>query len=228
MTLTDDAMIPLAEQAAIDARLNDRARRLAEVPPPADASRAIEVLVCRLGVEEYALELRLLHGVYPATGLTPVPCTPPFVAGLLNLRGEILTVLDLAAAMGLTGFESSAKCSWRKRSEVRVGLLVDEVLGVRRIALDSLDRALAGVTPHAGLPRPGLSCSTSRLCWRTNGSERKGRVPMTGGIRAKLWAGFGAVLLLLAVVGGSAGATPSPRRRRSPTCMTTSSRKLKI
>jgi purine-binding chemotaxis protein CheW len=150
MTSTDGALIPLAEQAAIDAKLNERARRLAEIPPPADASRALEVLVCRLGVEEYAVELRLLHGVYPATGLTPVPCTPAFVAGLVNLRGEILTVLDLAVAMGLTGSEKR-EVLLAETQQVRVGLLVDEVLGVRRIALDSLDRALTGGDAARGI-----------------------------------------------------------------------------
>ncbi|HLZ28785.1 MAG TPA: chemotaxis protein CheW [Chloroflexota bacterium] len=221
MTATHDAMTTVAEQAAIDTRLNDRARRLAEVPPAADASRAIEVLVCRLGSEEYAIELRLLHGVYPAIGLTPVPCTPPFVAGLLNLRGEILTVLDLAAAIGLrltlsahppsgaaevhlrntlsaqppsgaaevhlrntlsapppsgaaevhlrntlsahpSSGAAEVHLTGAERSEqrdvilaetqlVRVGLLVDEVLGVRRIALDSLDRALTGGESTRGI-----------------------------------------------------------------------------
>jgi purine-binding chemotaxis protein CheW len=135
--------LPFAEQAAIDARLMDRARQLAELPRPADDTRTIEVLVCRLGIEEYAVELRLLHGVYAAIGLTPVPCTPPFVAGLLNLRGEILTVLDLAAALGLTGSDQR-EVLLAETQRVRVGLLVGEVLGVRRIALDSLDRALAG------------------------------------------------------------------------------------
>src|ERR1700730_6914674 len=129
--------IPVGEQAAIDARLSDRARQLAEVPHPADDSRTIEVLVCRLGVEEYAMELRLLHGVYPPVGLTPVPCTPPFVAGLLNLRGEILTVLDLAAALGLTD-SNQREVLLAETPRVRVGLLVDEVLGGRRIALATL------------------------------------------------------------------------------------------
>lgn len=147
---SDDATISFADQAAIDARLNERARGLAQVPPPADDGRSIEVLVCRLGVEEYALELRLLHGVYPAVGLTPVPCTPPFVAGLLNLRGEILTVLDLAAAMGLTGSDLR-EVLLAETPLVRVGLLVDEVLGVRRIALDALDRALAGSDSTRGI-----------------------------------------------------------------------------
>jgi purine-binding chemotaxis protein CheW len=144
------ASISSADQASIDARLSDRARRLAEVPPPADDGRAIEVLVCRLGDEEFAVELRLLHGVYPAVGLTPVPCTPAFVAGLLNLRGEILTVLDLAAALGLTASDQR-EVLLAETPRVRVGLLVGEVLGVRRIDLDSLDRALAGSDSVRGI-----------------------------------------------------------------------------
>jgi purine-binding chemotaxis protein CheW len=150
MTMPDSVSIPWGDQAAIDAKLTDRARQLAEIPPPADHSRAIEVLVCRLGVEEYAVELRLLRGVYPAIGLTPVPCTPPFVAGLLNLRGEILTVLDLGVAMGLAGSDQH-EVLLAETPRVRVGLLVGEVLGVRRIALDSLDRALAGSDSTRGI-----------------------------------------------------------------------------
>lgn len=74
--------IATAAQIAIDAKLADRARRLAEIPPPADDTRATEVMVCRLGLEEYAVELCLLRGVVPSIGLTPVPCTPPYVMWL--------------------------------------------------------------------------------------------------------------------------------------------------
>jgi len=150
---------PGTDQAAIDATLDDRARRLAFIPPNADAGRGIEVLVCRLGVEEYAVELRLLHGVYPAIGLTAVPCTQPVVAGLLNLRGEILTVLDLAVALGVAGSDRR-EVLLAETPRVRVGLLVDEVLGVRRIALDSLDRALAGSDSTRGIAGATLSVAS--------------------------------------------------------------------
>jgi purine-binding chemotaxis protein CheW len=143
ISLSDAATVSMAEQATIDAKLAEQARRLAEVPPAVDESRAIDVLVCAIGPEEYAVELRLLHGVVAATGLTPVPCTPPFVAGLLNLRGEILPVLDLSAALGLAD-STRHEVLVAQTQRVRVGLLVGEVQGVRRIALDSLDRALAG------------------------------------------------------------------------------------
>ena len=128
ISLSDVATVSPAEQAIIDAKLAEQARRLAQVPPAADDSRAIDVLVCAVGTEEYAVELRLLHGVVAATGLTPVPCTPPFVAGLLNLRGEILTVLDLSAALGLAD-STSPEVLVAQTQRVRVGLLVGEVAG---------------------------------------------------------------------------------------------------
>jgi len=142
-TLTGVALPPLDDQAAIDARLNDSARRLARVYPADDHGRAIEVLVCRLGAEEFALELRLLNGVFRANKLTLVPCTPAFVAGLLNLRGEIVTVLDLASVLGVIAVDRR-EVVLVETPRVRVGLLVDEALGVRWIGLDALERALAG------------------------------------------------------------------------------------
>lgn len=61
----------------------------------------------------------------------------------MNLRGEILTVLDLAAVLGLTSCAAS-QVLVAETQRTRVGLLLGEVLGVRRILLDSLDRGLAG------------------------------------------------------------------------------------
>jgi chemotaxis signal transduction protein len=54
-----------------------------------------------------------------------------------------LTVLDLAAALGQEGSDRR-EVLLVDTARARVGLLVDEVLGVRWIALDTLDRALAG------------------------------------------------------------------------------------
>jgi purine-binding chemotaxis protein CheW len=100
-----------------------------------------------LGTEQYAVESRLLRAVQPPKGLTAVPCTPPYVAGILNVRGDIVTVLDLGIALGLAGASREAERAGVllvELPQVRVGLLVDEVLGVRPLALDALDRAFSG------------------------------------------------------------------------------------
>jgi len=131
-----------------EAILRERARRLSVAAARTDSGATVQVLECRLGAEQYALEMRLLHGVQRAGGLTPVPGAPAFVTGLLNVRGEIVAVLDLAIALAL-GRSGPPRAEGRnvllvELSGVRVGLLVDEVVGVRTLALNRLERAPSG------------------------------------------------------------------------------------
>ena len=97
--------------------------------------------------ELYALELGSCIVVLAAQGLTGVPCTPPHIAGVLNVRGELLTVIDMAAALGLTANPStpaeSARVVLVEAPRARVGLLVEEVLDIRQLSLERLDRSLS-------------------------------------------------------------------------------------
>src|SRR5260370_25041693 len=77
-------------------RLCERARRWATAPAQARPGAEVDVLLCRLREEHYAIEARLLRVVHRGTGMTPVPCTPPHIAGMLTIRGEVVIVLDLA------------------------------------------------------------------------------------------------------------------------------------
>src|SRR5687768_2140813 len=61
--------------------------------PLAEAS--LEVLEFRLAQERYALETRYVREVYPLKDLTRLPCTPPFVLGIVNVRGRITPVIDI-------------------------------------------------------------------------------------------------------------------------------------
>lgn len=127
--------------------LRARARRLAERPADPAARAGTDVLCLRLGVEEYAVELKLLREVRLAKGLTPVPGTPPHVAGILNVRGEILTVIDLAVAVGLGGSgppSDSSPVILVDHAAGRIGLLVTAVAGVQTIDVAALERAPSG------------------------------------------------------------------------------------
>lgn len=76
--------------------LRDRAHLLARPPEQAaTADTQLEVLEFRLAQERYAVETRHVREVCPLKDLTPLPCTPPFVLGVVNVRGCILPVLDL-------------------------------------------------------------------------------------------------------------------------------------
>src|SRR5205823_3716520 len=101
-----------------------------------------EVLLFQLGAEQYAIELGLLQTVHPVKGIAEVPCAPSPIVGILNVRGEVVTVLDLVAAFGTGGRATSGVESRVLLVDAppggRVGLLVDEVLGVRRLPFAEL------------------------------------------------------------------------------------------
>jgi purine-binding chemotaxis protein CheW len=142
-----------------EAVLKRRAEQLAKLPISPDTGDEVEVLACRLGDERYAVETRCLRAVQWASGITPVPCTPSFVVGIVSVRGEIVTLLDLATMIGLPSSISgddahSYPVLLLGLPGVRAGLVADEVLGVERLKLAALRAApsgrefVRGVGPH--------------------------------------------------------------------------------
>ena len=76
--------------------LKARARVLAQKPAKEDQCEAhLEVVKFLLAHETYAFELAHILVVLPLKGLTPLPCTPPFVLGIINFRGKIISIIDL-------------------------------------------------------------------------------------------------------------------------------------
>jgi purine-binding chemotaxis protein CheW len=87
-----------AERDAIFAR---RAEALAAPISAGEPTDALPSLVFRLGGEQYAVPGWQVREVRPIGQLTPLPGTPPFVAGLVNVRGRVVTALDLRPVIGL-------------------------------------------------------------------------------------------------------------------------------
>jgi purine-binding chemotaxis protein CheW len=133
--------------ASAEAVLRRRAEQLARLPLSTDSDTdSVEVLACRLGSERYAVETRCLRAVQWVSGVTPVPCTPSFVVGIVSVRGEIVTLLDLAAMISVGSWNAvdPAPVLLLGLPGMRSGLVVDEVLGVEKLALDVLQPSLSG------------------------------------------------------------------------------------
>ena len=82
--------------------LEERARNLAREPEaPREERDSLRVLEFDLAYERYAIELSHIREVCPLRDITTIPCTPRFIRGMVNLRGQILTVIDLKAFFGL-------------------------------------------------------------------------------------------------------------------------------
>src|SRR5918997_3595908 len=65
----------------------------------------MQALVLPIGADRYALELIDVREVVPEPLLTPLPDAPPGVLGLVNVRGDVVPVLDTAALLGLGRLE---------------------------------------------------------------------------------------------------------------------------
>ena len=81
--------------------LERRARSLALEAAEEESPDRLSMLLFRIGAEWYAVYVRDVREIFQDYAVTPVPCTPPFILGVTNVRGEILSVTDPAQLMGL-------------------------------------------------------------------------------------------------------------------------------
>jgi purine-binding chemotaxis protein CheW len=81
----------------------------------------------RVAAERYALAAAHVPEVATMGEITRVPGAPPRILGVRNLRGEVLPVVDLATALGLTGAGLPTRIVVAEHGEVRAGLAVEAV-----------------------------------------------------------------------------------------------------
>ncbi|GBG13055.1 purine-binding chemotaxis protein CheW [Novimethylophilus kurashikiensis] len=110
--------------------LEQRARALAQPLTHQDETPAVLYLMFRLAFETFGIESRFVREVVPLKALTPLPCVPAFVAGLMNVRGQVLSVIDLRQYLGLPegGLSDLNKVIVLSHDEMEFGVLADAVL----------------------------------------------------------------------------------------------------
>ena len=112
-------------------------------------------MVFRIGLERYGLPLAVVREVVPPSVMSAVPRAPEAVRGIMNLRGRVVTVVDLASLLGIPGGAADGgKILILDRGRRDLGLLVSTVDGIH--ALDEVAAApgealpsVRGVAHHA-------------------------------------------------------------------------------
>jgi purine-binding chemotaxis protein CheW len=92
---------------------------------------AVQVRV-RVAGEHYALPVERVLEVAELGEIAPVPGSPPEVAGVRNLRGQVVPVIGMARLLGLAAGEPD-RLVVVASGELRAGLIVDEVLEVEEL-----------------------------------------------------------------------------------------------
>ena len=129
--------------------LAERARQLAR--RSTGDSRSADMLTVvefRMAHETYALGLNRIRVIHPLKTLTFIPGVPDFVKGVINLRGEIVSVVDLKIFFELPddGVTRLSQVIILSDDDMEFGILADEILGISEIPKSALQTSLATLT----------------------------------------------------------------------------------
>ncbi|WP_177420492.1 chemotaxis protein CheW [endosymbiont of Lamellibrachia barhami] len=103
----------------------------------------LQLVTFRLKDESYGINVMKVQEVLRVTEIAPVPGAPPFVLGIINLRGNVVTVIDTRSRFGLPSAEldDSSRIVIIESEKQVVGILVDAVAEVVELNADEVDAA---------------------------------------------------------------------------------------
>lgn len=122
-----------------------------DVPNPSEAQQpsgaprgegpSTHVLVLRLEGHEYALPVHRVIEVVRMVAITPLPEAPPWVDGVLSLRGRVVPVIDLRARLGIPRREPdlSTPIVMTAAKSGAFGLVADDLVEVLTLSPEGLD-----------------------------------------------------------------------------------------
>jgi purine-binding chemotaxis protein CheW len=142
--------------SAILRKKNDRAaaRRAADI------GKRVEYVSFSLAGEAYAVPIAHIAEILKPLPITPVPRAPRVVIGVMTVRGRLVTVFDLRRRLRLpeSPLDQRSRILITDTGDERIGLLVDEVMQVHRLAETEIEaRDVLGGDPDpyiAGIGRP--------------------------------------------------------------------------
>lgn len=105
--------------------------------------RTFQIVVFKLGSEEYALQIDQIKEVVLTPTITRMPQTPEHIKGVANIRGNIIAIVDLRERFGLGENNGVGKYTLVVESEqFKMGVLVPEVPNTLAISESAVDQSL--------------------------------------------------------------------------------------
>jgi purine-binding chemotaxis protein CheW len=112
---------------------------MSERARPITAER--QLVVFSLGREEFAVDVNQVREIIRMEEITRMPKSPPFVEGIINLRGQIIAVIDLAKRLNLPSTErtDAHRIVVVETEDLKVGMIVDSVSEVTSVAEEEIE-----------------------------------------------------------------------------------------
>jgi purine-binding chemotaxis protein CheW len=141
-------------------RLRERTRQWACAEQAEAQQDQLEVLTFSLGNERYAIGSEHVTQVLPLNQYTPLPGTPAYVLGIVNVRGRIVSVLDLRVLFELPigGLAERSFLLILHSAEMEFGLLIDRILGIGKIQREALQKDVANLSGVRANYLLGVTC----------------------------------------------------------------------
>lgn len=114
------------------------------------SGQTTQVVSFALGSEEYGVDIAQVQEINRMVTITHVPRAPHFMEGVINLRGQLIPIIDLRTRFGMPRSEQSknTRIVVTEIGSKRVGMVVDSVSEVLRIPVEEIEDApdmIAGV-----------------------------------------------------------------------------------
>ncbi len=116
-----------------------------------------ETRVClfSIGDDTYAIPVDLLLEIIIPQKIFPVPTTPPHVLGVINLRGNIVPIVDIRPALALPQKSALGQIAIIKHGSVTLGISVDNVSAVLAVPDSSIQTVPTDAVGHSGAKNRG-------------------------------------------------------------------------
>lgn len=147
-----DGLPPQADRDIRRRILEERAQALARPLLAEEPADTVEMVGIVLGRERYGVDTQRVREVLPLGDLAPVPGTPAFWSGIINVRGTLYPVLDLRRYLSLPEGETaegSRMVVLVSGAGITIAIVADDAPDVRRVPAAAIGPRLAG-TPDAG------------------------------------------------------------------------------
>ena len=128
---------------------------------------SLEIIAFRVNEQSFCVKTKSIREIRGWAPVTPIPHTPFEMLGVINLRGTVIPIIDLAAKLGMPGTEASERSAIivTDVNNMTVGLLVEGVSDILTVPAESLQPVPASAGQNTAFADGILAHQNTMICF---------------------------------------------------------------